>query len=60
MEQRIIFREMLSEIKLLADSRNNRLTTAEIDDFFSNAHLEKAQLEMIYEYLISQKIKVEG
>ena len=47
---------MLSEIKLLADSRNNRLTTAEIDDFFSNAHLEKAQLEMIYEYLISQKI----
>lgn len=60
MEQRIIFREMLSEIEALADSRNNRLTTAEIDEFFSNAHLEKEHLEMIYEYLAGQKIEVSG
>ncbi|MDO5345678.1 MAG: sigma factor [Lachnospiraceae bacterium] len=60
MEQKIIFREMLSEIKALADSRNNRLTTAEIDAFFSNAHLEKEHLEMIYEYLAGQKIEIVG
>lgn len=60
MEQKIIFREMLSEIKALADSRDNRLTTAEIDAFFSNAHLEKEQLEMVYEYLAGQKIEVAG
>lgn len=60
MEQKIIFREMLSEIKALADSRDNRLTKAEIDEFFSNAHLEKEHLEMIYEYLAGQKIEVVG
>lgn len=33
MEQKIIFREMLSEALKLADAKGNRLTTEEIDAF---------------------------
>lgn len=60
MEQKIIFREMLSEIKELADAKGGRLTVDQIDDFFASAQLAGEQMEMIYEYLESQKIQVEG
>ena len=60
MEQKIIFREMLSEIKALADTKGNQLTVQEINDFFANAHLGQEQLEMVYEYLKSQRINVIG
>lgn len=60
MEQKIIFREMLSEVKALADANDNRLTIQEIDDFFANTHLDSQQMELIYDYLISQKIQVVG
>lgn len=60
MQERIIFREMLSGIRELADRRGNRLTTEEIREFFSNAHLTEEQLAMIFEYLAGQKIEVEG
>lgn len=60
MEQKFIFREMLSEVKALADRKGNRLTVQEIDEFFANTHLEKEQLELVYEYLKSQMIQVVG
>ena len=60
MEQKIIFREMLSEVKALADASDNRLKTQEIDEFFANTHLDRQQMELVYDYLISQKIQVEG
>lgn len=60
MQERIVFREMLSEIRALADGKGNYLTRNEVEDFFSNAHLDETQLEAVYEYLASQKIKVEG
>lgn len=60
MEQKIIFREMLSEVLKLADARGNHLTTAEIDEFFANTHLTRAQMELVYEYLMEQKVQVEG
>lgn len=60
MQERIIFREMLSEIKALADDRGSRLKVAEVQDFFRNAHLNEEQMNLVYEYLISQKIQVEG
>ena len=52
MEQKIIFREMLSEVKALADAHGNVLTTPEIDEFFANTHLTREQMELVYEYLI--------
>lgn len=60
MQERIIFREMLSEIKGLADAKGNRLTSEEVREFFSNAHLTEEQFAMIFAYLAGQKIQIEG
>ena len=60
MQEKIIFREMLSEIKELADEKQGRLTVEEIKDFFKNAHLDDNQMELIYQYLLGQKIRVDG
>lgn len=60
MQERIIFREMLSEIKALADTKGNRLTVEEIRDFFSDVGLNEEQLSLVYAYLAEQKIEVEG
>lgn len=60
MQNKIIFREMLSEIKKLADQKGNRLTREEVRDFFAKAGLNQEQLELIYDYLAGQKIEVEG
>lgn len=60
MQERYIFRELLSEIKELADKKGNCLTTEEIRNFFENAHLTDEQLNMVYEYLEGEKIQVEG
>lgn len=59
MQNKIIFREMLSEIKELADQKGNSLTKDEVNAFFFNAHLNEEQMRLIYEYLSSQKIKIE-
>ena len=60
MQEKIIFREMLSELKAYADTKNNVLNKKEIKEFFKNANLTEEQYEFIYEYLNSQKIAVEG
>ena len=60
MQERYIFREMLSEIKELADQKGNVLTLDEVKDFFKNAHLTDEQLNMVCVYLIGEKIRVEG
>ena len=60
MQERYIFREMLSEIKGLADQKGNRLSLDEIREFFKNAHLTEEQLQMVCAYLNEEKIQIEG
>ena len=60
MQERFIFRELLSEVKALADQKDNQLTTDEIREFFKNAHLTEEQLEMVFAYLAGEKIHVIG
>ncbi len=60
MQDRIIFREMLSEILALADNKGGRLTQEEVEAFFANAHLTGEQITMICEYLAGQKVEVIG
>lgn len=60
MQDKIIFREMLSELKALADSKGGRITTEEAEAFLVNAHLDGEQLKLIYEYLLGEKIQVVG
>ena len=57
MQERYIFREMLSEIKELADQKGNVLTLDEVKEFFKNAHLTDEQLNMVCVYLIGEKIR---
>ncbi|MDY3920227.1 MAG: sigma-70 domain-containing protein [Candidatus Limivivens sp.] len=60
MQDKIIFREMLSEIKKLADEKGNRLTQEEIREFFKNVPLEESHFSLIFEYLAGEKIRIEG
>ena len=57
-EHRIVFRERLTELKELADSRENILTKGEIREFFDGTPLDDAHFEMIYDYLRGQRIQV--
>lgn len=60
MQNKIVFREMLSELRELADKQENHLTREEVKKFFSKGALNEEQLELVCEYLVSQKIKVDG
>lgn len=60
MENKIIFREMLTEIKKAADAAGNIITKDEVRSLLSGLPLEEEHFEMVYEYLESQKIRVAG
>ena len=46
MQERYIFREMLSEIKELADQKGNVLTLDEVKEFFKNAAIFQARRDL--------------
>lgn len=60
MEQKIIFRQLLDEIRETAEEKGNVLSVSEVDDFFAHAGLTPEQMELIYAYLEEQRIKVTG
>ncbi|WP_099468910.1 RNA polymerase sigma factor region1.1 domain-containing protein [Konateibacter massiliensis] len=60
MNDKIIFREMLSEIGTVAETKGNKLTVEEIKEFFKTASLTEEQMELVYGYLEANKITVEG
>ncbi len=60
MEQKIIFRQLLDELKELAAGQGNTITTKQADKCLAHAGLSKDQLELVYAYLTEQKIRVEG
>lgn len=60
MQNKIVFREMLSELKKIADEQGNQITKEEVSNFFSKGTLTEEQIELVCEYLTSQKIKVLG
>lgn len=60
MSDKILFREMLSEIVAFAEAKANTLTLEEITLFFQDASLSDEQMELVYSYLESNKIIIEG
>lgn len=58
MENKIIFREMLTEIKKAADAAGNIITKDEVRNLLAGLPLEEEHFKMVYEYLDSQKIRV--
>jgi RNA polymerase primary sigma factor len=58
MENKIIFRELLSEIKQMADASGNLITKDEIRGLMKDLPLEEEHLQLVYEYLAGQGIRV--
>ncbi|MCD8012797.1 MAG: hypothetical protein LUG99_06435 [Lachnospiraceae bacterium] len=58
MENRIIFREMLTELKAAADQRGGVLTRDEVRGTLKDMPLEENHFQLIYEYLAEQGIRV--
>lgn len=58
MENRIIFREMLSEIKAASDVYGGRISKEEIREILSGMPLTEEHFSLIYEYLAGQNIRV--
>ena len=58
MDNRIIFREMLGEIRKAADEAGGVITKEEIKELLSHLPLEEEHLKMVYQYLSEQGIQV--
>ncbi|MCD7885453.1 MAG: hypothetical protein LUI87_17400, partial [Lachnospiraceae bacterium] len=58
MDNRIIFREMLTELKVAADEKEGILTHGEIREILKSMPLEEEHFQLIYEYLEEQNIRV--
>lgn len=60
MSSKLQFREKLSGILQLAEEQGKRVTVDEVEIYFEEDHLTKEQIELVYDYLLSQKIVVKG
>ncbi len=58
MENRFIFREVLSEIKTAADQAGGVITKEEVRKRLSHLPLEESHLQMVFSYLTDQGIRV--
>ncbi|MCD7812529.1 MAG: hypothetical protein LUH20_00490 [Lachnospiraceae bacterium] len=58
MENRIIFREKLTELKAAAEEKGGILTRAEIREMLKTMPLEEKHFQLIFDYLAEQKIRV--
>lgn len=58
MDNRIIFREILSDIKKTADEAGNVITQGEIRRLLEDLPLEEEHFRLIYDYLAEQDIRV--
>lgn len=58
MENKIIFREMLTEVKSAADAAGNVISKEEIREILKTMPLEEEHFQLIYSYLAEQNITV--
>jgi RNA polymerase primary sigma factor len=58
MDNKIVFREMLSEIKEAAGASNDVISKEEIREILGNLPLEEEHFQLIYSYLAEQNIRV--
>ena len=60
MSGKLQFRERLSGILELGNEKNKVLTTEEVEQYFEEDMLSEEQMELVYDYLLTQKISVMG
>lgn len=60
MNNRLQFQEKLRGILEMAREQKDRVTTEEVERYFEEDRLTDAQTELVYDYLLSQKVRVSG
>lgn len=60
MEDRLEFLDKLNGLLKLAKSHDQKLTTLQVQEFFGQTPLNEEQMELVYEYLMAQKIIIVG
>ena len=60
MEQRAEFLKKLNGLVALAKEHGNQITIDEVKAYFAEADLKEEQMELVFDYLLSQKVVVKG
>ena len=60
MAERLEFREKLAGILALCASQNNITDKTTVEEYFAENNLSKEQMELVFDYLLSQKVIVKG
>lgn len=60
MNDKAKFLEQLNGLEKLAQNQGGRITIEEVKAYFSENALTKEQIELVFDYLLSQKVSVQG
>ena len=60
MEGRAEFLNRLSGLLTLAKENGNQITIEEVENYFSDIEFTEEQMELVFDYLLSQKVVVKG
>lgn len=60
MAEKLQFREKLAGILQFCQDKENIVEKADVEDYFREEGLSKEQMELVFDYLLSQKIIVKG
>lgn len=60
MAERLEFRQKLAGILALCASQNNITDKTTVEEYFAEDNLSKEQMELVFDYLLSQKVIVKG
>lgn len=60
MDEQTRFRTALAALSASAEQRDRKLTQADVQEFFRDMGLGQEQYELVYAYLASRRIRVEG
>ena len=60
MADRAQFQKKLGELLAVAARQNNKMTSQEVQAFFQDDNLTDEQMNLVHEFLMSQKVEVIG
>lgn len=60
MDEQTRFRTALAALSASAEQKNRKLSREEVREFFQDMELDEAQYQLVYAYLASRHIRVEG
>ena len=60
MADKMSFQQKLADIMKLAQENGMRMTAEETEQFFEDDGLTKEQMDLVFDYLLSQKVAVQG